>query len=109
VASAPGPSSSTADRRATNPSTARSRLARASRPGAGGGPLVVGQPGGGRVGRRIGEDVVGEAEDEVSGLGQAGVAHEHEDLQVAAVHEAVDRPRGEPHEGPGLERDLVEA
>ena len=92
-------------RRSTNPSTPRSRRVRA-----GSGSLArgrLGERGGRGVGRGIGEDGVVEGDHHVSGLGQPGVLHEDDDLEVTTVVEqAVDGAGREPHERPGTDRGL---
>ena len=100
------PSASGPDRRrSTNPSTPRSRRPRRR----------IGRAGGGRVGERrrlrvgdgIGEHRVVEGDHHVAGLGQPGVLHEDDDLEVATVVEQpVDGARREPHERTGSDRRL---
>ena len=57
----------------------------------------------------VGDDVGGERHDRVARLGQPGVAHDHEHLQVAVVDGAVDRAGREPDHGARAQRGLADA
>ena len=91
---------------ARKPSTARSRRRRTASSSSPAG--VAGQRGGRAVTVRVGDDIGREGHHRVAGLGQTGVGHDDDDLQVAVVDGAVDRARGEPDGVPAVERRLAE-
>ena len=101
-----GPLVEPAERAGSGADEAHEPLDPAVAPGAGGVGVACGGRLGERrglgVGRGVGEHGVVEGDDHVAGLGQAGVLHEDDDLEVATVVEQpVDRAGREPHERPG--------
>jgi hypothetical protein len=51
---------------------------------------------------------IGEGQHRIAGLGEPGVLHDHDEFQLAVVHEAMDGAGVEPEQGAGQERSLAE-